>query len=217
MRVSLCLCFAAAISINASADTVIYNNIVGNPPTNAGSAVVASSSPTLFDSFTSNIAGTLTDISVVMSGQGFDGNFSITLYADSSDSPDTTTGTTLATFLNQNTSGAATLFSCGDGTTCTLSATPTLTLGTRYWIGVTDTPDPTGLVMSWVQASPGVADGEFNDIGGTVSSNGPNTPPFLLEVSGTPSGSTAPEPATLISLMAGLAGLGFVRLRRANQ
>jgi hypothetical protein len=150
-----------------------------------------------------------------MSGSGIDGDFSVTLYADNSGSPDTTGGTTLATFVNQDTAGAPTLFSCGDGTSCALTATPTLTAGTRYWIGVTGTPDPNGLVMSWVQADPGVADGEFNDIGGTISSNGPGAPPFLLEVSGTPS--AAPEPATLISLMIGLAGLGFVRLRRANR
>ncbi|HLK46896.1 MAG TPA: choice-of-anchor R domain-containing protein [Bryobacteraceae bacterium] len=205
---------ALILAAGVSADTIVYNNIVGNPPTNTGPGVQLSSSPSLFDSFTSNITGTLTDISVVMSGIGNDGDFSLMLYADNSGTPDTTTGTTLATFINQDTAGAPVLFSCGDGTSCTLSATPTLTANTRYWIGVSGTPDPNGLVMSWVQASPGVTDGEFNDNAGTINSNGPNAPPFLLEVSGTPSG--VPEPTALISLMVGLAGLSFDRLRRAR-
>jgi hypothetical protein len=188
----------APFGSTAANATYLYNNI----DVSSGGTAHASTSDNgpLGDSFSTGSAGyTLTsvDLLVLADNPSDGGSFTVSLLNDNSTFP----GSTIATDTF-NDSALSTSLS-------TLSApfsSIKLAADTRYWIELSTSTG--SLKWSFTGANDGIGvANEFNFYAGAVSANQSFTP-YQMRI-----GSAAPEPSTWALMLAGFAGLGFVRYR----
>ncbi|MGO8699612.1 MAG: choice-of-anchor R domain-containing protein [Limisphaerales bacterium] len=186
--------FAAATS--ARADLVVYDSL-GSPPNGAA----ASTPYGLFDSFTANANETISSLTLALfnPAPGAAGMMTIGLYADSSPLP----GALIATLgtIDEATVGT----SIGDYNV-SLTADPSLTAGTRYWIGVAAFP------VEWAQTSYTSGTGVSGEYwGGSIVAYPNSDPagPFQMELTATGQAPDMSNPASLLGLF--VAGLTIAR------
>jgi hypothetical protein len=187
---------AGALASALTADTVVYDNL---SESSAGADGVGFVGP-LFDSFTSGPAGPLTGLQLMLSGDDTSsGTLDVGLFADSSTSPGQLMAA-LGTIRDSALSETPATYNIS------LTATPLLTTGTLYWIGLYGTT--TGeWSYDYDDSGIGVANDYFaNQLG--VFSN--INDPYQMSVT-TEGASTVPEPASFLLVAA---GLGFLTLLR---
>ncbi len=194
-------CFAVASATYAHA-TVIYDNIEA---TSSGVDQVLFRGP-LFDSFTPTTSQSISGLELALGrfpGFGDTGILTVSLYSDSSTSPGTvisTLGTIADSTLpiNQITNYTVPLLS-----------EPTVTAGTRYWIGLSDTDNA---FWSWStnMTATGVP-GEYWAYGGGVVEPNTNQGPYQMNLTGT----SVPDVANTAALLALTAAVFTILIRKS--
>jgi len=191
--------------------SVIFDNLL-DPSTGSRSVVSPSGE---YQSFSTGPGGfVLGDVTVaLLKGSASAGSFTVGLYADSSTSP----GALLDTIGSMNDSALLSGINDYD-----FPVAPTsLAANTRFWIGLTSSNSST---TGWSVESPfthpsppeiGVS-GEFvddnNGVKGVIISDFGAAPQMRL--SSAPASTAAPEPASLVLVICGLASLRWMRGRR---
>ncbi len=200
MRFLQLLCLAGAFALVLNADTIIYTNMIES---SAGADGVVFVGP-LYNSFTSAAAGQISDLQLILSGDGDDtssGAVQVGLFADDSSTP----GALITVLGSVNDSALSEAPLTYD---VTLTAFPPLTGDTRYWIGLFDTT-----IAEWYydyDASGTGVEEEFfaNQIGVFPNSNDP------YQMSVTEGAYAAPEPSSSLLIAIGAGLLALARLRR---
>jgi hypothetical protein len=202
----------ALLPAPARADTVIFDNVVGNccggPITQGANEVdgfVASA-----EGFTPSVAATLSSVSVeVLSVLGAgDSNFNILLYSSSGNLP----GSPIATLGSD-------LTATSTGGLVTADGSVALAAGVEYWVVLT--PYDANSAVAWENGGP-TYNVPYSDTSNPSLASGwegpGDTEDLQMEVTAASPAST-PEPGTLVlvgSGLAGLSGLMRFRIRRAG-
>ena len=200
MRPFQLLCLAAALVCALDADTIIYGNM---SESSAGADGVDFVGP-LYDSFTAGAAGQISDLQLILSGDGDDtssGAVQVGLYADSSTAP----GELIAVLGTVNDTAVSSMPAAYD---VTLIASPLLAPDTRYWIGLSGTT-AAEWYYDYDDAGIGVANEFFSNQIGMFSNS---YDPYQMSV--TESASAAPEPSSRLLIVFGAGLIGVSRLRR---
>jgi hypothetical protein len=199
MRFLQLLCLAGALASALNADTIIYDNM---SESSAGADGVDFVGP-LYNSFTAGAAGQISDLQLILSGDGDEtvsGAVQVGLFADNS-----TTPVELIAVLGSVDDSA--LSSTPATYDVTLTAYPLLTNDTRYWIGLSGTT-----MAEWYYdydgSGTGVADDFFSNQMGVFSNY---YDPYQMSV--TEGVSVAPEPSSSLLIAIGVSLLALARLR----
>jgi hypothetical protein len=199
MRFLQLLFLAGALASALNADTITYNNL---SESSAGADGVDFVGP-LYDSFTAAAAGQISDLQLILSGDGdstASGAVQVDLFADNSATP----GGLIAALGSVNDSALSNVPAIYN---ITLTAHPLLTGNTRYWIGLTGTT-----MAEWYydydSSGKGVADEYFSNQMGVFSSY---YDPYQMSV--TEGVSAAPEPSSGLLIAIGVSLLALARLR----
>jgi hypothetical protein len=194
------LCLAGALASALTANTIIYDNI---DESSAGSDGVDFVGP-LDNSFTSDSAGQITGLQVMLSGeQTFSGSVDVGLYADNS----TTPGELIAVLGILDDGALSDTPAIYD---ITLTAYPLLTDDTLYWIGLYGTTSAEWS-YDYDDSGIGVADEFFSNQIGVFSND---NDPYQMSV--TEGVSVAPEPPSRILIVVGIGFLAMLRRRAAS-
>ena len=182
----LMVCTGLVLACSLRADVTLYNS---TGQATSGSDPIQSFGP-LYDSFSTGVnAGVLSKVQLLLSGDNISpGSIAVGLYGDNSTTPGSLI-TDLGTVSDSSLTAAVSLFDVA------LGANPTLSAGTRYWLGLSGTT--TGN-WAWTTDTSGIGvDGEYFSNMTGVHPNNPDGGYQMMdvEVSG------VPEPST-ISLLA---------------
>ena len=192
---------------------VLYDNLAA---TSNGSDPIGSEWGPLADSFSTGASSfDFASLTVLLDGTSSTGTITAYLLADSSTSP----GAVLDTIGEISETGLD-----ATPTEYTLDTSIALNPDTRYWIELTSTDNDASWSYSYDVSGPGVASEYLSNYQGTgspiVFDNDapiPDGGPYQMEVSGT-SLASVPEPSTIsLLLVAGMAGLAFLRARVKTQ
>ena len=188
----------APLSSTAANATYLYNNIDVSSGGTASASTLDNGS--LGNSFSTGSAGyslTSVDLLVLADDPSDGGSFTVSLLNDSSIHP----GSTIATDI-LNDSVLSTSLSILSAPFASIK----LAADTRYWIELSTSTGSLEWSFTGVNDGIGVAN-EYNFYAAAVSANQAFTP-YQMSI-----GSAAPEPSTWALMLAGFAGLGFVRYR----
>jgi hypothetical protein len=191
--------FIAGILGLAAHAGIIYDNITGVTSFDRSSVGVNN----LYDSFTAPSNSSLTGLEMILDAftPADGGSITIALYADSS----TSAGSLIATLATVNDSA---LPSTPTIEAITLGSNPSLTAGTRYWIGIS-TSNASSIEWSYEGKTGGGigVSGEYWERGTSVAANSPapSREAYQMQLT-TDAGSSAPEPSSAL-LITGGAGL----------
>ena len=196
MRFLRLVCLAGALASALTADTIIYNN---TGEASAGADGVNFAGP-LYDSFTSDAAGQITDLQLMLNGDDTSsGTVEVGLYADNSISP----GQLIAPLGSVYDSGLSDTPTVYD---IALTSYPLLTADTLYWIGLYGTTTTADWSYGNDDSGTGVASDYFaNQIGVFSNVDGP----YQMSVS--EGVSQTPEPSSRILIVVGIGILALLR------
>lgn len=200
MRFLQLLCLAGALASVSRADTIVYNDL---SESSAGADGVDFVGP-LYDSFTSVGSGQITDLQLILSGDG-DGTslgvVQVGLFADDANTPGDLIAV-LGTVNDDTFYNMPAIYDVG------LTSYPTLADDTRYWIGLSGTT-----TAEWYYDSDssgiGVASEFFSNQIGVFSND---NDPYQMSV--TERVTEAPEPSSSLLLVVGASLVALARLRR---
>lgn len=202
LRIFIGLSFAAAL---VHGDTILFDSTGGTVNGSSGSQL-----PTYGSFSTGGATGALTALEMEMSSTApSDGlSLAVGLYADNSTSPGALI-TSLGTIADSSLSASPSLVNV------LLTANPTLSTSTRYWIGlsvITINPIDTSWIFESPDSGTGVA-GEFYDTTGLLANSAFDTALMMQVTEG--SLTATPEPGSMALFSGALSVLAFVLRRRS--